>query len=372
MLQWPDLPAIEYHDHSITYQELNHRANQLAFDITRMAPDEAIIGISTSRSIEMVIGILAILKSGKAYLPLNPTYPNARLVELKDNAQLQYTLCSQTEEQFFKNLDLIPLTYESVNNQEVNNHSFPFFEERAYVLYTSGSTGKPKGVCLGHAALINLIQWQSTNSNAGIGTRTLQFAPLTFDASFEDIFSTLITGGTIVLIEEQWLIEPEKLLRFIDQHKINRIFLPFVALQFLTDTAIAQQSRRSIVCPPEATKSASNACLGHLVQNALDATPATGRVWIKSERFSGQVKVEVGDSGAGMSEEFVRTRLFRPFNTTKHNGMGIGTYESFQYIRELGGQISVLSQPGQGTTITVTLPLFEARHGSDLLRRDAP
>ena len=112
--------------------------------------------------------------------------------------------------------------------------------------------------------------------------------------------------------------------------------------------------------------------LGHLVQNALDATPPSGRVWIQSERFSGQVKVEVGDSGAGMTEEFVRTRLFRPFNTTKHNGMGIGTYESFQYIRELGGQISVLSQPGEGTTMTVTLPVFEARHGSDLLRREAP
>jgi amino acid adenylation domain-containing protein len=241
MLQWPDLPAIEYHDHSITYQELNQRANQLAFDIIKLAPDKAIIGISTSRSIEMVIGMLAILKSGKAYLPLNPTYPNARLVELKENAQLAFVLCDQTEDQFFKNLDLVPINYQSVNNQEVNNHSFPFFEERAYVLYTSGSTGKPKGVCLGHAALLNLIQWQSTNSNAGIGTRTLQFAPLTFDASFEDIFSTLITGGTIVLIEEQWLIEPEKLLRFIDQQKINRIFLPFVALQFLTDTAIAQQ-----------------------------------------------------------------------------------------------------------------------------------
>ncbi|MDP3614512.1 MAG: PEP-CTERM system histidine kinase PrsK, partial [Rubrivivax sp.] len=73
--------------------------------------------------------------------------------------------------------------------------------------------------------------------------------------------------------------------------------------------------------------------LGHLVQNALDATPPEGRVWIQVRRFSGQVKVEVGDSGVGMSEEFVRTRLFRPFNTTKRNGMGIGTYESFQYIR---------------------------------------
>lgn len=107
--------------------------------------------------------------------------------------------------------------------------------------------------------------------------------------------------------------------------------------------------------------------LGHLVQNALDATPAHGQVWIRSERYSGQIQVEVGDTGSGMTEEFIRTRLFRPFNTTKHNGMGIGTYESFQYIRELGGSVTVDSTPGQGTRIAVLLPLFEVTHGSDLM-----
>ena len=107
--------------------------------------------------------------------------------------------------------------------------------------------------------------------------------------------------------------------------------------------------------------------LGHLVQNALDATPTAGRVWIRVTRYSGQVKLEVGDTGAGMTEDFVRTKLFRPFNTTKHSGMGIGTYESFQYIRELGGSLSVDSHLGSGTTITVLLPLFESQRGSDLM-----
>jgi putative PEP-CTERM system histidine kinase len=111
--------------------------------------------------------------------------------------------------------------------------------------------------------------------------------------------------------------------------------------------------------------------LGHLVQNALDATPASGRVWISTERASGQVKVVVGDTGAGMSEEFVRNSLFRPFNTTKHSGMGIGSYESFQYVRELGGSMAVESQPGLGTVMTVRLPLFESERGSDLMRMGA-
>jgi putative PEP-CTERM system histidine kinase len=106
--------------------------------------------------------------------------------------------------------------------------------------------------------------------------------------------------------------------------------------------------------------------LGHLVHNALDATPESGRVWIRVERISGQIGVEVGDTGSGMSEDFVQNRLFRPFSTTKHSGMGIGTYESFQYIRELGGSIGVSSQEGQGTVMSLLLPLFDAASGSDL------
>lgn len=101
--------------------------------------------------------------------------------------------------------------------------------------------------------------------------------------------------------------------------------------------------------------------LGHLVHNALDATPAEGRVWLTMGRRGGQVELEIGDTGAGMSEEFVKTRLFRPFSSTKAAGMGIGSYESAQYLRELGGAIAVDSAPGRGTVLTVTLPLFDAQ-----------
>ncbi len=98
--------------------------------------------------------------------------------------------------------------------------------------------------------------------------------------------------------------------------------------------------------------------LGHLVQNAFEATPEDGRVWIAARRRSGQVEVEIGDTGSGMDEDFVENRLFRPFSTTKHGGMGIGTYESFQYVRELGGTIAVDSRVGHGTVMRLSLPLF--------------
>lgn len=111
--------------------------------------------------------------------------------------------------------------------------------------------------------------------------------------------------------------------------------------------------------------------LGHLVQNALDATPPAGRVWLQLAREGSQVTVQVGDTGCGMSEDFVQNRLFRPFSTTKGSGMGIGTYESAQYIRELGGALHVESEVGVGTVITVHLPLLDAHRGSGLMPLDA-
>ena len=99
--------------------------------------------------------------------------------------------------------------------------------------------------------------------------------------------------------------------------------------------------------------------LGHLVHNALDATADGGEVWIAVTREAGQVKVEVGDTGVGMTDEFVRTKLFRPFTSTKESGMGIGMHESRQYLHELGGRIDVASTPGSGTLMTVRLPLLD-------------
>lgn len=106
--------------------------------------------------------------------------------------------------------------------------------------------------------------------------------------------------------------------------------------------------------------------IGHLVQNALDATDEDGRVWVLLKRHGDRVMVEVGDTGLGMTEEFIRDRLFKPFQSTKQAGMGIGAYESAQYIREIGGELQVASQENGGTRVTMILPLFDAGTKSDL------
>lgn len=111
--------------------------------------------------------------------------------------------------------------------------------------------------------------------------------------------------------------------------------------------------------------------IGHLVQNALDATESGGRIWVKLERHGGQARIEVGDTGKGMSAEFVKDRLFKPFQTTKPAGMGIGAYESFQYVQELGGKMTADSEINAGTRIAMLLPLFEVSAGSDLRQQEA-
>jgi putative PEP-CTERM system histidine kinase len=99
--------------------------------------------------------------------------------------------------------------------------------------------------------------------------------------------------------------------------------------------------------------------LGHLIQNAIEATPKDGTVKVGLRRDQGTVLITITDTGEGMSEEFIRERLFKPFETTKSAGMGIGVFESREYIGELGGKLDVVSVPGEGTTFHVILPLHQ-------------
>ena len=147
-----------------------------------------------------------------------------------------------------------------------------------------------------------------------------------------------------------------------------------VDLQRIADTIHAGVLKRGRqleldVEPNVATRGQSDRVervVGHLVNNALEATSSDQRVWLKVDRYGSHARLAVGDNGAGMSPSFVQERLFRPFQTTKPAGMGIGAYESFQYVQELGGRVSVDSEEGRGTVITLLLPLIELFSTSDL------
>jgi amino acid adenylation domain-containing protein len=220
---------------SVTYKQLLKKVTQLSNAILQQAPGEQFIGISASCSIEMIAGVLAILKSGKTYLPLDPKYPPLRLQQLIEDSGLKYTLSVSAEKDFFNELSLEVIP----SDQEYHfpDIAVPFHSPIVCVLYTSGSTGKPKGVCLGHPGLINQINWQKKNGIAKHGTKTLQYCHLSFDAAFQEIFVPLSTGGTLYLINDHYRLNTGNLLQFVHTNAINRLFLPYAIVHLMSETA---------------------------------------------------------------------------------------------------------------------------------------
>lgn len=235
----PDKIALRFQDEVITYRELDNKANKIAHYLIRDGVKAGdIVGLSLPRSIDLIAGMIAILKTGAAYLPLDSSYPVDRLKYMSEHAKIKHALISESfEESFghlriqaFEQIDLNDFSHDRVHVDRDNINL-------AYVIYTSGSTGKPKGVSLGHRALVNLIEWQNKENG---GLKTLQFTPISFDVHFQEIFSTLTSGGELVLVDEEVRINPVELIKLLDHQKVERIFLPFVAFNQLADTALTQ------------------------------------------------------------------------------------------------------------------------------------
>jgi len=244
--QTPDAVAVVFKDQQLTYRELNTRANQLANYLQGLGVGrEVIVGISVERSLEMVVGLLGILKANGAYVPLDPGYPKERLAFMLKDTQVQVLLSQQhlVEGLPEHGAKLICLDSDwEVIAQQSQEHpvSDVTLDNLAYVIYTSGSTGRPKGVMMTHRPLSNLVSWQIGSSTLKNGAKTLQFAPVSFDVSFQEIFSTWLSGGTLVLISEEMRRDPVSLLNLIVDEAVERLFLPFVALQHLAEAADSQ------------------------------------------------------------------------------------------------------------------------------------
>jgi amino acid adenylation domain-containing protein len=236
----PTEVAVVFEGQQLTYQELNARANQLARSLRSLGvgPDVP-VGVCLERSLEMAVAIPAVLKAGGAYLPLDPEYPKQRLRVMLEDAQPAVVVTQQrllASLPAFAAQRLLVDMDDSIRRRSPENPNWPTDATNLlYVLYTSGSTGRPKGVCLAHRPLVNLLMWQLSESGLGPGARTLQFTSLNFDPSFLEMFATWCAGGTLVMIDEQTRRDPGQLLRFIEQQRIERLYVPFVVLQQLAE-----------------------------------------------------------------------------------------------------------------------------------------
>ena len=241
--QTPAGVAVSFERRSLSYRELDEQANRLASHLIRrgVAPD-GVVAICGQRSLELIVAVLAVLKAGAGYLPLDANYPSERLQFMLEDSRAGFLLRQRG----------LAIELPSVRPPELEIHADHAVlregdaarpphrhsgDSLAYAIYTSGSTGKPKGVAMVHRALDNLIQWQLTDSTAAAGAATLQFAPLSFDVHFQEIFSTWCSGGRLVLVREETRLEMLQLLDLIESERIERIFLPFIALQSLADIA---------------------------------------------------------------------------------------------------------------------------------------
>jgi len=243
-----DAVAVVFKDQQLTYRELNRRANQLAHHLQALdvGPDVP-VAISMKRSLDMAVGVLGILKAGGVYIPLDPTYPQERLAFMLQDAQSPVLL---TQHQLLDNLPeykrhivCLDTGWQTIEHMpQVTPPRVVTPDNLAYIIYTSGSTGRPKGVAMRHRPLTNLMHWQGHATALSQPARTLQFASLSFDASCHEVFFTWSSGGTLVLISEDTQRDAVALLKVLNEASIERLFLPFAALQHLAQVVADQDA----------------------------------------------------------------------------------------------------------------------------------
>ncbi len=206
--------ALVLGDSALTYGQLHQQANQLAYVLRShgIGPD-CIVGLMLERSFQIVIAMLAVLKAGAAYLPIDPHYPEQRKQFMIADSGAKILLTQQ-------------FIQENTPTTSITTPITPITSTHlAYVIYTSGSTGKPKGVMLEHRNLVNLILFQHHHTRIDF-SKVLQFTTISFDVSFQEIFSTLLAAGVLVLIDEETRNTISHLFRVITNNAVKTLFLP--------------------------------------------------------------------------------------------------------------------------------------------------
>jgi amino acid adenylation domain-containing protein len=236
----PDAVAVATGTESWTYQRFDAVTDRIAAGLAGLGVgDGDLVGILLDRSPAMIAAIYGVAKAGAACVPLDATYPQERIaamIELADPVRV----VTQPEHAHAVTDPSLVLPVESLLSATGDTPKPEIRPETLlYVLFTSGSTGVPKGVAMPHRALDNYQAWQVNAASGAAGGVTLQFAPLSFDVSFQEIYTTISGGGTLQMVGEDQRREPAALLRLLDTEGVERVFLPYVALQQLAETAVA-------------------------------------------------------------------------------------------------------------------------------------
>ncbi|BAZ30184.1 amino acid adenylation domain protein [Cylindrospermum sp. NIES-4074] len=256
----PDAIAVVFEEQTLTYRELNHKANQLAHYLQNLGvKPEVLVGICVERSLEMIIGLLGILKAGGAYVPIDPAYPSERLAFMLEDAQTPVLL---TQQKLIEKLptsgvkvicldaDWEKIALESTENTVSDVH----LHNLAYVIYTSGSTGKPKGAMNTHQGICNRLLWMQDTYQLTASDRILQKTPFSFDVSVWEFFWTLLTGARLVVAKPEGHKDSAYLLQVIAEHQITTMhFVPSMLQVFLESQGLETcNCLQQVMCSGEA------------------------------------------------------------------------------------------------------------------------
>ena len=306
----PTATAVVFGEQKLTFAALNRRANQLAHWLQKQGVGpEIVVGLSVEPSLEMIIGILGILKAGGAYLPLDPDYPADRLTFMLTDAWPSLVLTQQSRQPLVTPNAIPTLALDTewpmvAQEPTINSASAGTADSLAYIIYTSGSTGQPKGTLLAHCGLVNFAHAFAQDMVIGPGSRVLQFASISFDASVAEIFTTLLAGATLCLAPRETMASIPDLTNLLQGQAITSVTLPPAVWELLDpdmlpDLHTAVSAGEAL--PPQVAQRWAPRCRFF---NAYGPTETTiGAAWY-------QVPSEVGHEPVPIGKPIANTQLY--------------------------------------------------------------
>ncbi|MBD2013421.1 amino acid adenylation domain-containing protein [Microcoleus sp. FACHB-53] len=254
----PDAVAVVFDNEQLTYQELNSRANQLARYLQKLGVGpEVLVGICVDRSIEMLVGLLGILKGGGAYVPLDPAYPQQRLALMVSDSQMPFLL---TQQQLLARLPshqarvvCLDRDWHTISQESPDNPASSTTPENlAYVIYTSGSTGKPKGVQIPHGGVVNFLTSMQCQPGLTQTDVLLAVTSISFDIAALELYLPLITGARVVLVSREVASDGKQLIEQLTTSGATVMQATPATWQMLLTAGWDGSSQLKILCGGEA------------------------------------------------------------------------------------------------------------------------
>jgi amino acid adenylation domain-containing protein/non-ribosomal peptide synthase protein (TIGR01720 family) len=236
----PDVEALLYNGSRMTYKELDDASNRLAnYLISIGVGTESVVGISIDRSFELLISVLAIVKSGAAYLHIDKTHPAERIQYVLSAANSELIISESATKIELANNDIQRIDLDALNGLDTYSSVAPVVNINPYnlinVIFTSGSTGKPKGVGVHHSGFLNRLLWMQKRFLLSVGDRVLQKTPLSFDVSGWELFWPLMFGATIVIPPQDSHKDPYELIDIMENNNVTLVqFVPTMLQSFIS------------------------------------------------------------------------------------------------------------------------------------------